>query len=449
MARPTKASKGTIEINFDKTLFSPLFYPLLFDESRYLVMKGGAGSGKSYFAAQYLIWRSLTERNNRFVCVRKVGNTIRKSQWKLLNDLIKQYKLGDYFSARDTDMTLTCALTNTEIISVGMDDKEKIKSIAEITSIWYEEPTELSQQEFLQMSMRLRGIKENKMQELLTFNPISDRHWIKSFFFTLYVEEELRKGKQVARTKKVIDIPDEEPLEVHTTIVHSTYKDNLFIDRQYKAQLENLKEVDFNYYNIYCLGNWGVLGEKVFSGFTVLDEFPPDDYYDEIVYGLDFGWVHPSALVRVGIKDSNAYVTELMYQSKLTKQQIAEYIVNNNLVTDGGIIYCDASEPDAVEVLKDMGLDARSAFRGGALGNNSVLMGIEMIKAHNMFTLKDNINLNREVQEYKFKSDADGNILTDDRGLPKILRLNDDCLSALRYAMYSTAKKSELKMAFI
>ena len=154
-------SNKPLQIDFRKEIFNDVFYPLLHNESRYLVLYGGAGSGKSEFAGQKILYRMLSEKNHRFILVRKVGKTIRNSQFKLLKDQIVRYGLQDYFEIRETDMRIMCPLTQSEILSVGLDDKEKIKSLAQPTSIWYEEISELEMQDFRQMSLRMRGLLPN------------------------------------------------------------------------------------------------------------------------------------------------------------------------------------------------------------------------------------------------------------------------------------------------
>jgi phage terminase large subunit len=113
----------------------------------------------------------------------------------------------------------------------GLDEPEKIKSIEGITSIWIEEATELTEDDFDQLVLRVRGEKKNYVQFILSFNPIDENHWIK---------------------KRLVD-PGE------ATVLHTTYKDNLFLDEDYIETLNSLKHTNSLYYQIYCLGEWGVV----------------------------------------------------------------------------------------------------------------------------------------------------------------------------------------------
>jgi len=213
------------------------FYSLYSDKSRYLVLWGGGSSGKSVFAAQKLIYRILTERGHRFLVVRKVARTLRESCFALLRSIIADWGMGKLFKVNKSDLHITC-LNDSEILFSGLDDVEKLKSIHCVTGIWIEEASELTAEDFRQLDIRMRGRMRNYRQIILTFNPVSITHWLKEEFF---------------------DRPRES-----TTIVHSTYRDNRFLDAENIAVLEGFKDTDEYYYQVYCLGQWGVLGKTIF-----------------------------------------------------------------------------------------------------------------------------------------------------------------------------------------
>src|SRR5688500_18084453 len=124
------------------------YHSLLECQKRYLVLWGGGGSGKSVFAAQKILLRCLTEKEagHRIICIRKVKETIRESVFSLLRDLLLDMEMYDRAVINKTEMSFTFNNGN-QIIMAGVDDPEKLKSIAGITSIWIEEPTELEEKE--------------------------------------------------------------------------------------------------------------------------------------------------------------------------------------------------------------------------------------------------------------------------------------------------------------
>ena len=213
---------------------------------RYLVLKGGAGSGKSIAAVQKIILRVTTERGHRILCIRKVATTIRNSIYQLLVDKLLEYDIFSEFTINKSEMRFTHNATGNEILCAGMDDPEKIKSIAGITSVWCEEATELDELDFNQLELRVRGETENYKQFIITFNPISEQHWLKGRFF---------------------DVPDTE-----TLILHTTYKDNSFLDADYIHHLTERVKANPNLHKVYVLGEWGKVdfgGEFLKSWSTV------------------------------------------------------------------------------------------------------------------------------------------------------------------------------------
>ena len=168
--------------------------------------------------------------------------TNRDSTFALIKQVLIKWKLYNYFKINESDLRIKCTLNNSEIIFAGLDDVEKLKSVTfskgELTDIWIEEATEIQESDFNQLDVRLRGAGVKK-QIVLTFNPIDINHWIK---------------------KRFIDRKDDNVL-----VMHSTYKDNKFLDEDYKKLLESYKDTDPYYYDVYCLGNWGVLGKCVFD----------------------------------------------------------------------------------------------------------------------------------------------------------------------------------------
>lgn len=235
--------KKTLNIRISPSEFNRSFLSI-FDQTdkRYIVLYGGAGSSKSYSTAQALIFFILKEPLFNLLVVRNTGRSNRDSTFALLKQIIIRWNLYRYFKINTSDMRITCLANGNEIIFTGCDDVEKLKSVTfsrgELTDIWCEEASEISEADFNQLDIRLRG-SETKKHIWLTFNPIDVNHWLK---------------------RRFIDDPAEN-VYVH----HSTYRDNEHLDEDYIRLLESYKESDPYYYNVYCLGQWGVLGNTVFD----------------------------------------------------------------------------------------------------------------------------------------------------------------------------------------
>jgi phage terminase large subunit len=204
----------------------------MFDESRYLVLFGGAGSGKSVFVSQKIVSRLVTERGHTFLCARKVAKTIAESIFSEIKQRIQEANLSNQFVINKSTHSFTHIITGNRIICTGLDEPEKIKSISGITGIWLEEATEFESNDFDQLRLRIRGEKQNYVQFILTFNPIDEDHWLKAWI------ESKPKG---------------------LTFDISTYEANQFLDDDYKQMLEEFKNTNTLYYDVYVKAKWGVM----------------------------------------------------------------------------------------------------------------------------------------------------------------------------------------------
>ena len=231
-----------IDVKISKKVFNDKYIPYLNDKSRYLLFYGGGSSGKSFYIVQRYLFKCFSQKMNLLV-IRQTGNTNRDSTFALFKQVISQWNVSSLFDI--TDLRIKCVNSN-EIIFRGLDDAEKLKSVTfengELTDVWIEEATETQESDINQLKVRLRGGDSNK-QMVLSFNPVNANHWIKKHF----IDSGL------------------------ATVCHSTYKDNKFLTDEDKRVLEDFKNTDPYYYDVYCLGLWGVLGKTYFNARIIND----------------------------------------------------------------------------------------------------------------------------------------------------------------------------------
>lgn len=302
----------SISINISKKVFNKKFLPYINDTHRYLVFYGGAGSGKSYTLAQFIIYHILERKRFNLLVVRNTGKSNRDSTYALLKQIITKWNLSKYFKTNESDLRIKCLLNENEIIFAGLDDVEKLKSITfskgELTDIWIEEASEIQENDFNQLDVRLRG-KGTQKQIMLSFNPVDINHWLKRKFF---------------------DNPNE-----NVCVVHSTYKDNDFLDEDYKNLLESYKETDEYYYNVYCLGQWGVLGKTVFDARKISERLQHIPKPLKIGYfNYDYDGQKISNIRWVN--DNNGYIK--IYQTP-NSPAITKYVIGGDTAGDGSDYY--------------------------------------------------------------------------------------------------------------
>jgi len=307
--------------------------------------------------------------------------------------------------AKINKSNLEIKLLQSEFIFLGLDDVAKLKSIANITDIWIEETDEALKRDLLQLLLRLRGRNLIFPEFFTSFNPISEFHWLKETFF------------------------DKEFKLASTFILETTYKNNKFLDEDYKQVLENMKEEDENYYNIYVLNKWGSLTKGIiYKHFKTVDNYD-NIKQDNFFYGLDFGFNHPTALIKIYEDEKKFYTEEEIYLSGLTSFDLIK-LMNDLNISKTAEIYADNARPEMIKDLRNAGYNIFEAYKG----KNSVKEGISFLKSCEIYTLKSNYGLNKELSKYKWKETKDGRVLDEP------VKLFDDALDAVRYGIYTRNK---------
>lgn len=371
-------------------------YRHLFEtETRFNVIYGGAGSGKSWAIAQMIIL-SMLQGNpvRKWLVCRKVGQTIRLSVWPQLLAIINDLGLYKLFAYNKTDRTIT-GPGGGEILCVGLDDVQKLKSILGVTDIWVEEASELIPADFEELDTRIRGDRPANYRKkiFLSFNPINKTHWIKSYFFDR-------------------EYPD-------CYILKTTYKDNAFLTDDDKQALLKYKETNPYRYQVYALGEWGDIGNTIFSNYR---EWAFDEPPGEMLWGMDFGFNHPSTIIGCKYHDGELWICREFCRTGLTNSDLVQSA--ESMKIDGTII-ADAAEPDRIEEFRRSGFDCRQA----AKGQGSLVAGIDWLQSVRINIHSSCPNTMSEISGYKWLEDKDG------KSIDKPIPYNDDCLAAIRYAV--------------
>lgn len=361
---------------------------------------GGARSGKSYAMAQLLIMRALNA-SVLIAVTRKTMPALKMTVFRLIIEMLQKYGLFQSDKLNKTENFYLLGKSRIQFFS--LDDPEKVKS-SEFNYIWMEEATEFTYRDYLILLTRLSAPKESNLinQIFLTLNPTDANSWI---------------------AKKLIHRPE-------VQVIHSSYKDNPFLSEEYVNTLLSLKTYDKNAFEVYALGKWGRSDKTVYSAWRSVDA--PFDSPEETIWGLDFGFNNPTALVKVYIKDNSFCAEEKLYRTGLTNENLIEElksIIPHN--ERGNVIYADSAEPARIEAIYRAGFNIKPA------GKN-ILNGIMSVKScGELMITKSSVNLIKEIETYSWKTDLNGNILEEP------VKLNDHALDALRYAIYSYKKEMQ------
>ena len=399
-----------INVKINKNVFNKSYLPFLNCQTRTQHFFGGSSAGKSIFCVGQRSIYDVLKGGRNYLIVRNVARTSRQSTFNEVCKTITNWNLEKYFKINKSDLSATC-INGYQILFAGLDDVQKLKSLTPakgvLTDILIDEATETQESDIKELEKRLRGKSGVKKRLTLIYNPILRSHWLYQNYFV---------GKFKDDDKKYHD--------KNLLIYKATYKDNLrFLEQDDVDALEN--ETDEYYYNVYTLGNFGVMGGVIFTNWRTEDLSEQVSKFDNIRNGLDFGFSqHPSALVRVHYDSmrKKIYIFEGKYEYGCTNQDLADILkpmVNNELVI------CDSAEPKSIQELANYGINTDGAKKG----KGSINFGIQWLKQNEIIIDRNCQDIINEFQQYQWKKDKNGD------SMPKPVDKSNHCIDALRYAL--------------
>lgn len=406
-----------MQLNIHARTFSAKFLPLLNDYShRWEIYKGSAGSGKSHFITQKIIIKALREKRRVLIC-RRYGTTMRNSVFKLFKDVIESFKITHLTRIKESDMSITLP-NGSEIIFVGLDNEEKLLSIAGITDVFIEEVYEVPKEIVDQLNLRMRGKAPNQ-QIYMAFNPISAKHWLYDF-----CEGSTRPESSIYS--------------------ESTFRDNPFLPDEYVKALEDMYRTNPNKARVFCDGNWGADVEGLVYKNHILSDFDINELIKqglEVRVGIDWGFVDPTTVV-VSLFDKpkkEIYIIGEFYKRGATLEEIKDGITQLGISKQK--MYCDGAEPDKVDYLRRNGFNAVSAKKGAG----SVKAGISFLQDMKIICHESCVNVAAELENYVYLKDKKTGQYIEDSYDHDFSHTMD----ALRYSysdLYSAARLTSAKL---
>lgn len=394
-----------IDLIAPRKAFNAAYLPALTAPQRTQIIFGGAGSGKSVFLATRAILDAMQGRN--YLIVRQVARTLRSSCFQEVQKAIARFSLGNAFTTNKSDMAITCTLSGAQLLFMGLDDVEKIKSVTPargpLTDIWIEEATETALPDMILLTKRLRGLSHHPKRITLSFNPVSKGHWIYRRFFDAFADDDTFHQSQ------------------DLLIIRTTYKDNRFLSPDDHAAYE--AEADPYYRAVYTLGQWGQIGGAVFTNWRTATDLPSLDAHP-LRMGLDFGYSSDPAaalLLQYDKKRRIIYARKELYTSGLTNDLLAKALKAMHPQVN---IICDSAEPKSIAELRRYGVRAIPAKKGP----DSILHGLQWLQQHELVIDPKLQNLLAELSTYRWRQDGHGSFIDKTEG-------PDHLMDALRYAM--------------
>ncbi len=346
---------------------------------RFIVNQGGSRSGKTYSLIQLLIYLANTQKLS--ISVTSVAFPhLRKGAIRDWLEIMENTGLYD-----PNQHSLTESLyrfpNGSYIEFFSVDNSLKVRGPGR-DILFINEANLIHKETFEQLNMRTRKTV------FIDYNPADESHWIYD---------------------RILPLKD-------TEFIQSTYLDNPFLPEIQKKQIESLKDADPNLWKVYGLGERGTTQDTIYHGFTLYDDIQGD-----FAYGLDFGFNHPNALVKVTRIENELYFEQKLYISHLTTSELIKEVKE---IVGNALVYCDTARP---EIITDLVLNGVNAYPA----DKSVKEGIDFIRSHKIHVHRESVDLQKEFRTYKWKRKPTGEILDEP------VKMFDDGLDAGRYGAMS------------
>lgn len=379
----------------------------------YRVVKGSRGSKKSKTTALNFIFRIMQYSWANLLVVRRFSNTNKQSTYTDLRWATNRLGVKHLFKFNDSLPEITYKPTGQKILFRGLDDPLKITSITVEKGIlcwaWFEESYQIETfDKFSTVVESIRGSVDDPdffKQITITFNPWSERHWLKPTFF------------------------DEDTKLNNTFSYTTTYRVNEWLDEVDIARYEDLYRTNPRRARIVCDGDWGVAEGLVFENFEV-KEFDWVKKLKEkqvVAHGSDFGFTQdPTTLVStiVDTQNKELWIYDEHYQRGMLTDEIYQMYIDKGL--KNAEIVADSAEKRLITEIKRKGI---SNIKPSVKGQGSIMQGVQFIQGFKIYVHPSCEHTIEELNTYTFDQDKDGNWLN------KPIDENNHILDALRYSL--------------
>jgi phage terminase large subunit len=360
-------------------LLNDKYKPLFENKTRYNVVSGGRGSGKSFSVALYLLLLTF-EDNRTILFARYTMTSIAISIFPEFKDKIEMLNLESIFDI--TKSEIINKRTGSKIIFRGIKTGSSIqtanlKSIANVDTLVIDEAEEIPDEEtFDKIDLSIRSSRHfNKI--IILFNPTTKASWIYERFFE----------------KRGID-GGTNLIKDDVTYIHTTYKD--VEDKLPDSLLESIRRrqaEDPDWYRHIILGGFLDVAEGVIFNNWEIGDFNEDSDWEA---GADFGWSNdPNTLIKVSIDNKNKviWLKEELYKTGLTTTELSNIFKN---VIGSRLIIADSAEGRLIEEIKRTGVNIKPCVKGAG----SVKEGILLMRDYKIIVDSSSKNLIKEFNNY-------------------------------------------------
>lgn len=442
--------------------YTRVFWENLNAKEKIIINVGGARSTKSYSIMQLFAYKMITEKNKIFLISRKNFPSLRRSVYKDFIEILNEWGIYNKNNHSKEQGNHHYRHNSNIVYFISIDDASKMRSF-KCNYAFFEEANDFEFEDFFQVFLRTNNTTKTQLIYPIAAEPINEKDTVEiidGFAFkkkatNIYAKQSAQKNQKV----KCLEIlepnqlfmalnPDEEhnyiwdiivekfpnlPEPISVKVIHSTYKDNPFLDDAYIASLEATKHFNPDYYKIYALGERAKLKGIIHSNYAISDTIISDKDADSIAFGVDFGGSAPSCVLKLYFKKGDdqmtVYVEEVVYKSHMRTSEIIE-VCKNELIKSKKTIYapfyCDSASPERIAEMCLAGINALPATDI----KKSITFGWDIVNDHKLVISSDAINTIREIKRYSRMKNKDGVFI--DAEVPGI---ENHAMAALRYGI--------------
>jgi phage terminase large subunit len=371
---------------------SPVYIANQNAKKRIVVNQGGTRSGKTYSILQLLLVYCFTHKGKIIDIVRKTRQEMRATVLTDFVDILK--KAGVYQERYHNKTHDEFYIRGNTVRFLGLDKAQK-KRGAKRDVLYINEANGLTLEDWVQLSIRTTE------KIYIDFNP-SEYFWV---------------NEQILEKRDDFDF------------IKSTYLDNYdYLPPDQVKEIEHLIQVDDYYYKVYVLGELAQMKGKIYNGYELID---PEAYdaldYSERIYGLDFGYEHPTALMEVKIAQETVNERQRYFEKHRTDDELITWMIAND-ISQTDEIYADPAYPASIAKLLDAGFNVYKAKK-------DVKDGIRFCQGLKRRICKSSTDYIKTIGRYKWKQNADGKVFDEP------VKVDDDLEDAMRYAEYTHLKR--------
>lgn len=382
----------SLTYSLDKVKVQLESYKAFKEGKRIIVNQGGTRSGKTFGIVKLLIGLALKSKYSISMTSLSFPH-LRKGAMRDWRTSMEAFDMYDPESHIRTEQTYQYP-TGSYMEFFSVDNHLKVRGPGR-DILFVNECNLIDFDTFTQLLLRTR------LCAFIDYNPADEFHWIYD---------------------QVLNRPD-------VAFIKSTYKDNPFLPDEQVKEIENLRNIDENFWRIYGEGERGHSEGVIYTHWSNYSSCEGGS----VVYGLDFGYNNPTSLVKVTEKDQNLYWEERIYQSHLTNPELIDMV--KQIVRHGEPVMCDSAEPARIAEFRKAGINAIAA-------NKDVKEGILFVKSRKLFVHSQSANMIKEIKSYKY--------MTKKETLDEVpLKVNDHAMDAGRYgSMYFKKPKVQPMATF-